>query len=275
MGCRLATFSGGAWRGKTGVCLVKGRQVRPVQKNAGIKRLRTALAVLAAAGMLAACEAPVGAPMQAPPAGDARPSVQVQAANFIAVADAMEPQIEAECRARTSARNCDYRIVVDDRPGQGVNAFQTEDRQGRPIVGFTLGLIAEARNRDELAFVMGHEAAHHIAGHLSAKARDASAGALILGVLTAATGADASSVSQAQSFGADMGARVYSKDYELEADRLGTIITWNAGYDPLRGALFFSRIPDPGDRFLGTHPGNARRIETVRATVARLNGGGT
>ncbi|MEZ5684732.1 MAG: M48 family metalloprotease [Paracoccaceae bacterium] len=72
-------------------------------------------------------------------------------------------------------------MVVDDRPDQPANAFQTEDKYGRPVVGFTLGLIAEAANRDELAFVMGHEAAHHIAGHLQSKTRDAVAGALILG----------------------------------------------------------------------------------------------
>lgn len=245
-----------------------------VQQKTVKQRLWIALASLMVFGALAACEAPV-VRTEAPPAtAGVRPSAREQAANFIAVANAMEPQIEAECRARTSGQNCDYKIVVDDRRSQGVNAFQTVDRQGRPVVGFTIGLIAEAANRDELAFVMGHEAAHHIAGHLAAKARDATAGAMILGVLTAASGGDASTISQAQSFGADMGARAYSKDYELQADRLGTIITWNAGFDPMRGALFFARIPDPGDRFLGSHPSNGRRIETVRATVAQLQAGG-
>lgn len=41
-------------------------------------------------------------------------------------------------------------------------------------------------------------------------------------------------------------------------------------YDPLRGAEFFTRIPDPGNRFLGTHPPNAARLETVRRTAAAL-----
>jgi predicted Zn-dependent protease len=225
--------------------------------------------------MLAACEAPP-APMARPQAGTLRtdlPSPSEQVENFVTVARAMEPQIEAECRARTKARSCDYQIVVDDRPGQPANAFQTEDRQGRPVVGFTLGLIAEAANRDELAFVMGHEAAHHIAGHLQSKTRDAVAGALILGVLAAAGGGDANAISHAQDLGAEVGARTYSKDYELEADRLGTIITWNAGYDPLRGAQFFTRIPDPGDRFLGTHPANRLRMDVVRQTVEALRKG--
>jgi hypothetical protein len=33
-------------------------------------------------------------------------------------------------------------------------------------------------------------------------------------------------------------------------------------------------LPDPGDRFLGTHPPNAERKALVRQTVARLRAGG-
>jgi predicted Zn-dependent protease len=58
----------------------------------------------------------------------------------------------------------------------------------------------------------------------------------------------------------------------LEADSLGTEIAFVAGYDPMLGAAFFDRIPDPGDRFLGTHPANADRKRTVAATLARLGG---
>jgi predicted Zn-dependent protease len=67
-----------------------------------------------------------------------------------------------------------------------------------------------------------------------------------------------------------VGARTYSKDFELEADALGTVISMRAGFDPIRGAAFFTRIPDPGNRFLGTHPPNAQRIETVRRVAAGL-----
>ena len=222
---------------------------------------------------LAACEAPQ-TPTTAPRGPDdglLPPEVAVE--NFIQVARAMEPKIEAECRARSAGRNCDYQIMVDDRPSSSPNAFQTVDKQGRPIVAFNIALIAEAQNRDELAFVMGHEAAHHIAGHITAKTEDALRGAVFMGVLAAAAGADPGGISRAQNIGADLGSRAYAKDYELEADRLGTVITWDAGFDPLRGAQFFRRIPDPGDTFLGTHPANALRMDVVAATVASLRAG--
>ncbi|MDP5361691.1 MAG: M48 family metalloprotease, partial [Paracoccaceae bacterium] len=74
----------------------------------------------------------------------------------------------------------------------------------------------------------------------------------------------------AQRLGASVGARTYSKEFELEADALGSRIAAAAGFDPLRGAEFFFRIPDPGDRFLGTHPPNAERLRTVRQVAASL-----
>ena len=86
--------------------------------------------------------------------------------------------------------------------------------------------------------------------------------------MTAIAGGNASAIEQAQQIGATLGARTYSKAFELEADELGTIITKAAGFDPLRGAQFFMRIPDPGDTFLGTHPPHAARLETVRRTAA-------
>ena len=189
---------------------------------------------------------------------------------FATVVARVEPVAERECRARTNGVNCDFRILVDDRPNQPANAFQTLDENQRPIIVFTLALLDEARNADEIAFVMGHEAAHHVRGHIARQRQNAAAGAVIFGGLASITGADPTAIESAQRIGAQVGARTYSKDFELEADALGTVITSRAGYNPVTGAEFFNRIPDPGDRFLGTHPPNAQRIETVRRTAAGL-----
>lgn len=216
---------------------------------------------------LAGCVSTVEAPQQtARPAAAVASSTpdSVKIAQFRAVVAAVEPVAERECIARTRGLNCDFQIVIDDRPNQPPNAFQTEDKLGRPVLAFNLALIASVRNQDELAFVMGHEAAHHIEGHLSRQRNNAMAGAILLGGLAAITGATEGAVQSATDLGASVGARTYSKDYELEADALGTVITRRAGYDPVRGAAFFTQIADPGDRFLGTHPPNAKRIETVR-----------
>lgn len=189
---------------------------------------------------------------------------------FVQVVNQLEPVAERECRARSPRANCDFLIVVDDRPGQPSNAFQTVDDNGRPIIAFTLALIADAQNTDEIAFVMAHEAAHHIENHLAQQQRNATLGATVFGQLAGVTGGGDEAIRTAQELGAAVGARTYSKDFELEADRLGTIIAARAGFDPVRGSVFFSRVPDPGDRFLGTHPANADRVRIVRETAANL-----
>ncbi|EPX79810.1 M48 family metallopeptidase [Salipiger mucosus] len=224
--------------------------------------------------LLAACEiAPVTTgPREGPaitaPQGVSQDRAERAALQFVQVAETIEPVAEAQCRRLAPRANCDYLIVVDDRPNQAPNAFQTLDRSGRPIVAFNLPLILSVENADELAFFMGHEASHHILGHLDRIQEDAAVGAIIFSGIAAMSGADEASVRSAERFGASVGARTYSKDYELEADQLGTIITLRSGYDPIRGAEFFMHIPDPGNRFLGSHPPNGARIEVVRRTVA-------
>lgn len=231
-----------------------------------------ALPILGALVFLVACEpVPTGttAPQQQPTAtpNTQKVSVRQAQANFASVLRRVEPVAEQECKKRSPDLNCDFKIVVDTRPGIPPNAFQTLERGGRPVIGFTASLLAEARNTDELAFVMGHEAAHHIERHLARQRESATGGAILGGILAAGLGVPTDLGTR---LGGTIGARAYSKNNELEADALGTVIAKRAGYDPVRGAQFFTRIPDPGDRFLGTHPPNAARIETVRRVNAGL-----
>lgn len=230
-------------------------------------------ALICMAGLVAGCETTTEASRPSQPAPAKRTiskPTSAQVAQFSQVVSRVEPVAEQQCRARSSSANCDFKIVVDDRPGQPPNAFQTLDRSGRPILAFTLALIADARNQDELAFIMGHEAAHHISGHIPRQQTNAMAGAVLAGIGATLLGAGSSGVDAAADLGASVGSRSYSKNYELEADALGTVISKRAGYNPVRGAQYFARIPDPGDRFLGTHPPNAKRIETVKRVNANL-----
>ena len=228
------------------------------------------IAVLLALG---GCVTTYPAPPDVPQADTASVKTpRVAAETFLSVVSRVEPVAERYCRDKGMVRNCDFRIVVDDRPGQPPNAFQTLDRMGRPVIGFTLALIADARNPDELAFVLGHEAAHHIAGHIPKRQDQALSGALLAGVMAQASGLSPDEIRAAQNLGAEVAARSYSREFELEADALGAEIAVLAGYDPIRGSGFFDRLPDPGDRFLGSHPPNAERKALVAATVRRLSG---
>lgn len=239
----------------------------------GLRRIWAVWAALVLSGCVAPQDVLVGLPAPSPQEASAplpRTDARAAAANFVATVERVEPVAEAYCRARTQGIPCDFRIVIDDRPGQPPNAFQTLDSSGRPVIAFTLSLVRAARNMDEIAFVMGHEAAHHILGHIPLASRNAASAAILAGVLATLGGADEAGIRTAQDIGATVGARQFSKEFELEADALGTEIAFRAGFDPVRGAAFFARLPDPGDRFLGTHPPNAARTEIVRRTAAGL-----
>jgi Zn-dependent protease with chaperone function len=189
-------------------------------------------------------------------------------ADYRAVVARVEPVAEQACRARTRGVNCDFDIRIDTRAELGANAYQTYDKSGRPILAFTPALLREMQNRDEIAFALAHEAAHHIEGHITQTRTTAQTGAILGAVLGSAVGLDQAGVDAATNIGGTIGARRYSKDFELQADSLGARIAEAAGYDALRGVLYFQRAADPGDQFLGTHPPNGDRIRVVQRAVA-------
>ncbi|MEM8959770.1 MAG: M48 family metallopeptidase [Pseudomonadota bacterium] len=233
-------------------------------------RLTPLLVLLA---ILSACTVSRVPPQPGPQTGAPQRVVKTDAATqqFAAVAGRVEPVARSVCRQANTRGSCNFTILIDERPGQGVNAFQTVNRRGQPILVFTRGIVEEFSNGDEIAFVIGHEAAHHIEGHLTQRAQAAGALGAALEAAAAASGAPSSGRASASQLGQAVGSRVFSKQFELEADALGAVIAARAGFDPVRGAQFFNRLPDPGDQFLGSHPPNAERIRVVREVAAQLN----
>lgn len=184
------------------------------------------------------------------------------------------------CREENPGRpraHCDFAIrLIEDRR-QPPNAFQTMGRDGRPLIVMTSALLADTRSADEIAFVMSHEAAHHIAGHLQRQQANVLAGALILGTLAAATlGSNAPDgdriVADAMDLGAFAGQRAYSQRFELEADTLGSFIAFRAGYSPESGALMFARTPSAvGPASLwSTHPPSPQRLAVVNRAAEEI-----
>ncbi len=190
--------------------------------------------------------------------------------SFAAISQRVEVVAESECRARLRGGNCDFAVLVETDPTAGLNAFQTVGRNGRPVIIVTTGLIEAVINADELAFVIGHEAAHHIRQHIPQQVDAARQGALVFSVLAQMGGADDAAIREAAELGAAVGAQRFSQEHELEADQLGTIIAARAGFDPVLGAQFFDRLPDPAGRIFSTHPPNAARQQMVRETAAGL-----
>lgn len=220
-------------------------------------------------GLSACVSTPVPTPTPEIPSHQFTPLSQAEV-SFRRVSARVEPVAEALCRQRAPSSNCDFDIVLDVDRTEPSNAYQSLSPSGRPILTMTVALLDDIGNEDEIAFILGHEAAHHIRGHIPQGQATAQHGAILGGILAAALGAGDAGIDFGAQIGATVGWRSFSKEHELEADSLGTIIAARAGYDPVRGALFFDRIPDPGDQFLGTHPANGDRLATVRRTAAGL-----
>lgn len=212
------------------------------------------------------------------------------------VVAAVEPVAEEVCREQNpelaDSIACDFEIGLWPDASAPPNAFQTLDGD-RPVIAMTLSFMDVVRNDDELAFVIGHEAGHHISEHLVKKRQQQVAGAILMGVLAGAAyglagggsgygGAlsyqDEQNIQNMMTLGAVGGGAAYSQGYELEADHVGAYIAQRAGYDPELGVRIFARLgaddtntpPEGSAAFWSTHPNSPERIATVRRTVAEL-----
>ena len=134
----------------------------------------------------------------------------------------------------------------------------------------TLGLLARMRNEAQLAFILGHEAAHVQERHSVESLKDRRtkvvaahiADLMLLGTSVAYI-----------PFAASMAS--YSREMESEADAVGVRLAAAAGYS-LPAALDVFQMLDEvksAEAVRGSiyqdHPGNRRRAEALRALIAR------
>ncbi|HEX9927849.1 MAG TPA: M48 family metallopeptidase [Pyrinomonadaceae bacterium] len=140
------------------------------------------------------------------------------------------------------------------------------------------GMIQAARTEGEMAGVMAHEISHVALRHGTAGAtKQGGIGTqlgtigMILGgaILGGQTGA------QIGAMGAQAWLTKYSREYETQADILGSQIMANAGYDPRDLANMFRTIEQQsgGSRapeWLSSHPNPANRYQRINQEAALL-----
>ncbi len=128
----------------------------------------------------------------------------------------------------------DWVVRVLDTDPKLVNAFVVG---GKYVYVYT-GLLAQNPSDDELAFILSHELGHSLLKHKERQANDASstwAAVAGLAALLSEKNRDAlTTVATAIT-------NSYGRIDEQEADAIGCCIAHRAGYDPLRGADFFTR----------------------------------
>ncbi|MDW8002995.1 MAG: M48 family metalloprotease, partial [Deltaproteobacteria bacterium] len=105
-----------------------------------------------------------------------------------------------------------------------VNAFT--DGKG---VYITSAIMDFVKDENELALVIGHEMAHCVMDHTTKRKVNVLLGAMLGGVITAVTGINMVDL------GSQIGAQVFSQEFEAEADYVGCYLAYRAGFK-LEGA---------------------------------------
>lgn len=142
------------------------------------------------------------------------------------------------------------------------------------------GMIQAARSEGEMAGVMAHEIAHVALRHGTAQATKGQKYGLLAGIAgIAGTILGGSQVGQLAQAPFAVYLLKFSREYETEADILGSQIMAGAGYDPRDLANMFRTIQQQGGGssggFLSSHPSPNDRYARINreAQMLRVEGG--
>jgi len=140
-------------------------------------------------------------------------------------------------------------------------------------VAVTYGLLNFVKNDDELAIVLGHELAHLVRGHILK-----SQGFDLLTVILAAVMQTTVDVPQSGDLGQVLGSAFsarFSREFEREADFLGTLLAHKSGFDIEQGVGIWERfaieLPKSLDTgFLTTHPTSSERLVRIKKITEQI-----
>ncbi len=184
------------------------------------------------------------------------------------IAGRVEAASESLC-ADMHGKRCDFEVVLDPTE-KGLNAHA----DGQRVVIYP-AMIDYATNDNQLAFVIAHEFAHSIMGHVASQKKNVAIGG-ILGSL-----ADALAQSQGVNTGGNLGKLGaqqallrYSPSFENEADYIGMYILARAGYviEDAPGFWRAMSLNAPQAVYATTtHPNNPSRTVAMEKTVTEIN----
>lgn len=213
-------------------------------------------------------------------------SVMLQLRNAGAVVD--DPQLTeyvnllgSKLASQASSGEFEFEFfVVDD---DAINAFALPGG----YIGVNRGLIEATETESELAGVLAHEVSHVTQRHIARRMYDTqrtsivSMATMLAAVLLGAAGDISGEAMQGIAMAGQSAIAQrqinYTRQNELEADRVGIEVLSSAGFDPHGMASFFDKLASRyGTRqpnvpeILQTHPVSTTRIADARARASRM-----
>ncbi len=203
-----------------------------------------------------------------------------QASSKRALASSNEPQLQRlryiaeriipftpECNERARQWKWDVNLIGSN----DLNAFCMPGGK----IAFFFGILNKLQlTDDEVATIMGHEAAHALLEHAREQMgknfvtqNGLRLGAAILGLGNLGD--------MAAQVGSQLLSLKFSRSDESEADALGLVMSARAGYDPRAGVTLWKKMMAAnggkgGPGFLSTHPTNQDRIKAIEGRMARV-----
>jgi len=172
-----------------------------------------------------------------------------------------------ECNERARHWKWEVNLVGS----QDLNAFCMPGGK----IAFFYGILSKLQlSDDEVATIMGHEAAHALLEHAREQMGKnfVTQNGLRLGAALLGLGNIGDLAAQA---GSQLLSLTYSRSDESEADALGLVMSARAGYDPRAGVTLWQKMmavkggKNP-PKILSTHPANADRIKDIEGRLARV-----
>jgi predicted Zn-dependent protease len=146
---------------------------------------------------------------------------------------------------------------------------------GGKVVVYT-GILKYTQDKNGLAVVLSHEIAHAVARHgnerMSQELLTQMGGIALSEALKQKPAQTQSIFNGAYGLGTQVGVLLpFSREHELEADKLGLIFMAIAGYDPQTAIPFWERMSSMGGakppEFISTHPSDATRIAKIKEAL--------
>lgn len=172
------------------------------------------------------------------------------------------------CQEIRPKNNCAYQVILDPKE-HGLNAHA----DGQNVVIYP-AMVDFARNDNQLAFVIAHEFAHNMMGHVASTQQNVLVGTLLGTVVDVAASTQGANTQGAfGKLGGQSSLLRYSSAFEAEADYVGLYILARAGFK-IEEAPDFWRImsqAEPDAIYISTtHPNNPARTIAMTKTVAEI-----
>lgn len=141
-------------------------------------------------------------------------------------------------------------------------------------IAFFWGILHQLQlNDDEVATIMGHEAAHALREHARERMGKTAATRIGAGLVSSLLGLGGLG-DAALGMGAQLLTLQFSRSDETEADLVGMELAARAGYDPAAGVTLWQKMMAASKgsppQFLSTHPAGDTRIKDIQEKLPKV-----